>query len=148
MSELVPGLVFNTRSRPRSEWLIVLEWSWGGVASAVPWEGSCSVLERIMGWSSSGLWASWSGLGASWSGLGASWSGLGASWGDLGTSWDDLEASWGSLGLSLVSFGRRGVVLGPSRAHLGAILADFNPNGMVFQMAFSMVFQMAFSMVF
>ena len=105
----------NTRSGPRSEWLVVLEWSWGGVALSVPWGGSCSVLERIMGWSSSGLWASWSGLGASWSGLGASWSGLGASWGDLGTSWDDLEASWDVLG-------RSWVVLEPFCSHLGAVV--------------------------
>ena len=70
--KLVVGLMFNTRSRPRSEWLHVLEWSCGGLALAVPWGRSCSVLKRIMGWSSSGLWASWSGLGASWSGLGAS----------------------------------------------------------------------------
>ena len=47
--ELVPGLLFNTRSRPRSEWLIVLEWSWGGVAFVLSRGGSCSVLERIMG---------------------------------------------------------------------------------------------------
>ena len=88
--ELVAGFMFNARSRPRSEWLTVLEWSWGGVALAMPWGRSCSVLKRIMGWSSSGLWPSWSGLGASWSGLGAVLKRLS---GDLGTSWDGLEAS-------------------------------------------------------
>ena len=116
--------MFNTRFKPRSEWLDVLEWPWGGVALAVPWGRSCNVLERILGWSSSGLGASWSGLGASWSGLGASWSGLGASWGDLGTSWDDLEASWDVLGRSWVvlepSCSHLGAVLGPSWSHLGA----------------------------
>ena len=37
--ELVTGLMFKTRSRPRSEWLTVLEWSLGGVASG--WFGDC-----------------------------------------------------------------------------------------------------------
>ena len=101
------GLTFNFRE---TEWLDVLEWPWGGVALAVPWGRSCNVLERILGWFSSGL--------------GASWSGLGASWGDLGTSWDDLEASWDVLGRSWVvlepSCSHLGAVLGPSWSHLGA----------------------------
>ena len=61
---------FVSLDRPQSQ--VVLEWSWGGVALAVSREGSCSVLERIMGC----LRAVFGRLGAvlerSWSGLGAS----------------------------------------------------------------------------
>ena len=58
----------------------------GGVALAVSWEGSCSVLERIMGC----FRAVFEHFGAVWGRLGAVLERL---WGDLGTSWDGLEAS-------------------------------------------------------
>jgi hypothetical protein len=122
--ELVTGLMFNTRSRPRSEWLPVLEWSWGGVALAVPWGRSYSVLKRIMG----DLPAVFGRLGAVLGRLGAVLERL---WGDLGTSWDSLEASSDVLGRSWVVLepscshlgavlGRLGAILGPPWSHLGA----------------------------
>ena len=64
------SLVSNTRSGPRSEWLLVLEWSWGGVALGGAFG---AVLER-------------------------SWGVLEPSWAVLEPSWGVLERSWGVLG--------------------------------------------------
>ena len=77
---LGPGLVSIARSGPRSEWLIVLAWSWGGVALGV-WE---MVLQRSgvdFFWSSSGLRAVSGHLGTV---FGVSLNNVG--WDDLGTS--------------------------------------------------------------
>ena len=137
MPELVPGLVFNTRSRPRSEWLIVLEWSWGGVASQCLGEGLAAFWSESWG----GLRAVFGRLGAVLGRLGAVLERLGAvlerlgvilgrlgtilkrpvtSWDVLGSSWSRfvaiLEPSWGYLGATL---GRPWVVLGLFWAVLG-----------------------------
>ena len=67
------SLVSNTRSGPRSEWLVVLEWSWGGVALGgafgAVFEWPSGVLERSRGV----LERSWGVLGAFWAVLGPSW---------------------------------------------------------------------------
>ena len=119
--------VSNTRSGPRSERLVVLEWSWGGVALGGTFG---AVFERFSGV----LKRSWGVLerlgvilgrlgtvlrrpGTSWGGLGSSWTRLVAI---LEPSWGVLRPSWDHLGATL---GRPWVVLGLFWAVLECSLA-------------------------
>ena len=108
--------MFNTRSRPRSEWLIVLEWSWGGVALGGTFG---AVFERFSGVLKRS-WGVLERLGVILGRLGTVLRRPGTSWGGLGSSrkrlvailepsWGVLRPSWDHLGATL---GRPWVVLG------------------------------------
>ena len=110
------SLVSNTTSAPRSERLVVLEWSWGGVALGGTFG---AVFERFSGVLKRS-WGVLERLGVILGRLGTVLRRPGTSWGGLGSSWTRLvailEPSWGHLGATL---GRPWVVLGLFWAVLG-----------------------------
>ena len=78
------SLVSNTTSGPRSERLVVLEWSWGGVALGGTFG---AVFERF-----SGVLKRSESLGVILGRLGTVLRRPGTSWGGLGSSWSPLGA--------------------------------------------------------
>ena len=110
------SLVSNTTFGPRSERLVVLEWSWGGVALGGTFG---AVFERFSGVLKRS-WGVLERLGVILGRLGTVLRRPGTSWGGLGSSWSRLvailEPSWGHLGATL---GRPWVVLGLFWAVLG-----------------------------
>ena len=123
------SLVPNTTSGPRSERLVVLEWSWGGVALGGTFG---AVFERFSGVLKRS-WGVLERLGVILGRLGTVLRRPGTSWGGLGSSrkrlvailepsWGVLRPSWDHLGATL---GRPWVVLGLFWAVLECSLAPF-----------------------
>ena len=119
----------NTTSGPRSERLVVLEWSWGGVALGGTFG---AVFERFSGVLKRS-WGVLERLGVILGRLGTVLRRPGTSWGGLGSSrtrlvailepsWGVLRPSWDHLGATL---GRPWVVLGLFWAVLECSLAPF-----------------------